>query len=56
VVKDGNTVYSTNGPSSLSFTWQDSSTVSGKQSYYYVRGVQSDGQVVWTSPMWVTSQ
>ena len=28
----------------------------GKTSYYYVRGLQTDGQVVWVSPMWVTMQ
>ncbi len=54
VVKDGNVVYS---PSNLgrvvSFTWQDQTAVAGKTSYYYVRGVQTDGQVVWVSPMWV---
>ena len=55
VVKDGNIVYS---PTSLgrivSFTWQDQSATAGKTSYYYVRGVQTDGQVVWVSPMWVS--
>ena len=57
VVKDGVIAYSTKGPSNLSFTWQDvSASPPGKQSYYYVRGVQSDQQVVWTSPMWVTLQ
>ena len=56
VVKDGTVVYSTSGDSVVSFTWQDQTTVSGKTSYYYVRGVQTDGQIVWVSPMWVTMQ
>jgi len=30
--------------------------VKGQTSYYYVRGVQTDGQIVWVSPMWVTMQ
>ena len=56
VIKDGVIVYPTSGPSTVSFTWQDATAQKGHQSYYYVRGVQSDQQVVWTSPMWVTVQ
>ena len=26
----------------------------GKTSYYYVRGEQADGELVWVSPMWIT--
>ena len=26
----------------------------GKTSYYYVRGEQADGELVWASPMWIT--
>jgi hypothetical protein len=54
VIKDGNVVYSTSGGKVVSFTWQDPSTTKGKTSYYYVRGLQTDGQLVWVSPMWVT--
>jgi hypothetical protein len=57
IVKDGNIAYSTSGLANLSFTWQDlSGPASGQTSYYYLRGVQSDQQVVWTSPMWVTGR
>jgi hypothetical protein len=56
VVKDNNIVYSTSGDRALSFSWQDQTAQKGKTSYYYVRGVQTDGQVVWVSPMWVTMQ
>jgi hypothetical protein len=56
LVKDGNVIYSTSGDRVVSFTYQDTAAVKGKQSYYYVRGLQSDGQVVWVSPMWVTLQ
>jgi hypothetical protein len=56
VVKDNNIVYSTSGDRVVSFTWQDPTAQRGKTSYYYVRGLQTDGQVVWVSPMWVTMQ
>jgi hypothetical protein len=26
----------------------------GKMSYYYVRGEQENGEIVWASPMWIT--
>ncbi|MGO9256043.1 MAG: TolB family protein [Bryobacteraceae bacterium] len=62
VVKNGTVVYSTKGDRVVSFTWQDTAAVSGKTSYYYVRGLQTPlagqvtGQIVWVSPMWVTMQ
>ena len=56
IIKDGNVVYSTSGDRVMSFSWQDPATIKGKTSYYYVRGLQTDGQVVWVSPMWVTQQ
>jgi hypothetical protein len=56
VVKDNNIVYSTSGDRAVAFNWQDQTAVKGKTSYYYVRGVQTDGQIVWVSPMWVTMQ
>ena len=54
VIKDNNVVFSTSGARALAFTWQDQTAQKGKTSYYYVRGVQTDGQIVWVSPMWVT--
>ena len=56
VIKDNNIVYSTSGGKEISFTWQDQATVKGKTSYYYVRGVQTDGNIVWVSPIWVAMQ
>ena len=56
VVKDGKAVYSTSGGRVMAFSFQDTAAVKGKTSYYYVRGLQTDGQVVWVSPMWVTLQ
>jgi hypothetical protein len=56
LVKDNNVVFSTSGDRVLSFSYQDPTAQRGKTSYYYVRGLQTDGQVVWVSPMWVTLQ
>jgi hypothetical protein len=66
VMKDGNAVYSfAPNTATVSFTWQDTSITSGQTSYYYVRGEQtpittnggqSAGDMVWTSPMWITRQ
>lgn len=38
----------------VDLTWTDPSPTPGKTSYYYVRGEQQDGELVWASPMWVT--
>jgi hypothetical protein len=56
IIKDNNVVYSTSGDRAIAFSWQDQTAQKGKTSYYYVRGLQTDGQIVWVSPMWVTLQ
>jgi Protein of unknown function (DUF3604) len=33
--------------------WIDPQPTSGQVSYYYVRGEQADGELVWASPMWI---
>jgi len=38
----------------VNFTWLDTKPVRGRQTYYYVRGDQEDGEMVWASPMWIT--
>ena len=38
----------------VDFTWRDTAAPKGKTSYYYVRGEQADGELVWVSPMWIT--
>jgi hypothetical protein len=38
----------------VEFTWRDEKPEAGKTSYYYVRGEQQDGEIVWVSPMWIT--
>ncbi|MDP9169266.1 MAG: hypothetical protein M3N54_01500, partial [Acidobacteriota bacterium] len=55
VIKDGQEVY-TAAPMTLEvgLHWKDDSAVAGKTSWYYVRGEQADGQLVWASPMWIT--
>jgi hypothetical protein len=54
VIKDNNVVYSTSGDRVIAFTWTDTTAQKGKTSYYYVRGQQTDGALVWVAPMWVT--
>jgi hypothetical protein len=54
IVKDGNYVYSVKpGRREVSFSWRDNAAERGKTSYYYVRGEQVDGELVWVSPMWI---
>jgi hypothetical protein len=38
----------------VEYTWTDKNPTPGKESYYYVRGEQADGELVWASPMWIT--
>jgi len=55
IVRDNEYVYSLEPKTTeVKFTWRDSSPKGGKTSYYYVRGEQADGEIVWVSPMWVT--
>lgn len=55
IVRDNEYVYTTEPKKAdVTFRWRDASPVKGKQSYYYVRGEQEDGEVVWASPMWIT--
>ena len=57
IVKDNNYVYTAEPQSrSVSFAWKDNEPSKGKTSYYYVRGEQVDGEIVWVSPMWITVQ
>jgi hypothetical protein len=55
VIRNNEYVYSTEPKTKqVSFTWMDNAPSSGKRAYYYVRGEQEDGQLVWISPMWIT--
>ncbi|PYT19998.1 MAG: hypothetical protein DMG57_43575 [Acidobacteria bacterium] len=55
IIKDNQYVYSTEPHSDkVEFSWRDNAPVKGKTSYYYVRGEQDNGEIVWVSPMWIT--
>ncbi len=55
VVKDGKYVYSIEPKTAkVDFSWRDMAAEAGKLSYYYVRGEQENGEIVWASPMWIT--
>ena len=55
IIRDNKYVYSVEPKAqTVEFTWRDEKPEAGKQSYYYVRGEQQDGEIVWVSPMWIT--
>jgi hypothetical protein len=55
IIKDNRYVYSREPKTAnVEFTWTDTAATAGKTSYYYVRGEQQDGEIVWVSPMWIT--
>ena len=55
IVKDNQYVYSKDPNSEkVELSWRDAAATPGKTSYYYVRGEQQDGEIVWVSPMWIT--
>jgi hypothetical protein len=55
VVKDGAYVYTSEPKTAnVDFSWQDMSARPGMLSYYYVRGEQENGEIVWASPMYIT--
>jgi hypothetical protein len=50
VIRDNKYVYTTEPKrAAVEFTWRDNSPVAGKASYYYVRGEQEDGELVWAT-------
>ena len=57
IIKDSLYVYTIEPKTrKVDFVWKDNAPVKGKTSYYYVRGEQEDGELVWVSPMWITYQ
>ena len=56
VKDDVETVLGTPNQVECEFSWTDPKPTAGKESYYYVRGEQADGELVWASPMWITYQ
>lgn len=54
IVKDGSEAYSVSpNAREVNFVWTDAAPGGEKVSYYYLRGEQTDGQLVWASPMWI---
>lgn len=54
IIRNGKYVYTVEPRSaSVRFEWRDANPVLDKTSYYYVRGEQQDGEIVWASPMWI---
>jgi len=57
IIKDGKYAYSGEPRSyKVYFGWRDQAARAGTTSYYYVRGEQTNGELVWVSPMWITVQ
>jgi hypothetical protein len=55
VIKDGNYVHTVEpNKQDVEFQWTDFDPKPGQTSYYYVRGEQANGELVWISPMWIT--
>jgi len=54
IIRDGKFVYSTSpNTQEVEFSWRDNQPNKDKTSYYYVRGEQDNGEIVWVSPMWI---
>ncbi len=54
IIKNDEYVYTTApNTESVEFTWRDNKP-SHATSYYYVRGEQDNGEIVWASPLWIT--
>jgi hypothetical protein len=54
IIKNNRYLYSVeSGKPESDFTFTDSEAATG-ESYYYVRVLQYDGQLAWSSPIWVT--
>ncbi len=55
IIKDGRYVHSVNPQTrQVKMTWTDNTSQAGDISYYYIRGEQVDGEIVWVSPIWIT--
>jgi hypothetical protein len=55
LIKDGKYAHTAQPhKQTVELEWTDFDVRPGTTSYYYVRGEQEDGELVWVSPMWVT--
>jgi hypothetical protein len=54
IIRDGKFVYmSSPDTQAVEFSWRDNQPQKDRTSYYYVRGEQDNGELVWASPMWI---
>jgi hypothetical protein len=54
IIRDGKYSFSTSpNTQEVEFSWRDNQPQKNKTSYYYVRGEQDNGEIVWVSPMWI---
>lgn len=54
IIKDFRHVYTAEPKQQkVKLRWQDSASEKGKESWYYVRVEQENGQLAWSSPMWI---
>lgn len=54
IIKDDEVVHTTKSDGEeAEFAWTDPRPEAGRTSYYYVRGKQTDDELVWASPMWI---
>ena len=57
VIKDGTFVYSSApGTKSASFKFRDQNYGGAEESYYYVKVIQTDKNMAWASPIWVSKK
>ena len=57
IIKDNRYVYLVQpNTAKVDFTWRDQAAEKGTTAFYYLRGEQTDGGLVWASPMWIHYQ
>lgn len=57
IVKDDEEIHIiTPNTEKVEFDWTDPKPTTGKTSYYYVRGEQTNEELVWASPLWIKFQ
>lgn len=57
LIKDDRVVYTSQpADNEVEFEFTDMQAAKGNESYYYVRVVQADRRIAWSSPLWITSK
>lgn len=55
ILKDNQVIFTHKGQKEAEeFAWSDKTPLNGKGSYYYVRVTQQNGEMAWSSPIWVS--